>query len=139
MRAKPAAKLRSGAAQVGIEQPSVPQRSVLSGSPMHGLDAGADCDLHRMIAIDVVRGRHAERFGDGEHAGVLARAVVVDGRRRLAAVAQFLAGDREGRRVGAAFEIGDAEADVAEERASRPRRGSPRPDGWRRRAPAPRR
>ena len=98
-----------GAAAIGVER-----------LVQHGLDTGADFDLHRMIAIDVVRGRHAECFGDGEHAGVLARAVVVNGRWRLTAVAQFLAGDREGGRVGAAFEIGDAEADVAEERASPP-------------------
>ena len=34
MRAKPRAKASSGAAQVGIEQPSVPQRSSLSGVPI---------------------------------------------------------------------------------------------------------
>ena len=80
------------------------------------LDAGAHRLLHRMIAVDIVRSGDAEGFGDRQHAGVLAGAVVVDRRGLFAAGAQFFAGWGVARGVGAAFEIGDAQPEVAEER-----------------------
>ena len=74
-----------------------------------------------------------------QHAGVLARAVVVERRRAQPGARAALRAPR--RWSAGARRIRDRrrEADVAEERASRRRRGRPRRDARRRRAPAPRR
>src|SRR6185437_14745817 len=81
-----------GAAAIGVER-----------LMENGLDARTHLLLHSMVAIDIMRRRHAERLGHRQHAGVLARAIVVNRRRRLPAVAQLLPRRPEGLGMRSAF------------------------------------
>ena len=73
-----------------------------------------DLSLQRVRGIDVALARKPEQATGEQHAGVLARAVVVQGRRRGAAADEIAGRRLVHRRVRAALEIRDAEAALAE-------------------------
>ena len=66
--------------------------------------------LHRMVVLDVALGRLAVGHRCRQEATVLARAVVVGGGRQLVLAGQRLDRRLQARRMGAAFEIGFAQA-----------------------------
>ena len=68
-------------------------------------DYPGDLELHRMVAADIAPGLRADIFAQGQHARMLARAVVVDRRRLGARHAQVACGLGPGRPMGAAFQV----------------------------------
>jgi len=91
-----------------------PARRVEEGLPGHLLQDAQEPLLHRMLEADIAPGRLAHMHRGGEHARMLARAVVVAG----IGLAP-LADEGPGRglvigQVGPAFEVGDREPDPGE-------------------------
>ena len=83
----------------------MPRTSGPSGSPVIVGERGGDLALRGMVGADIARRVETEMAGEADEAGMLARAIVVEGRRRLAGAHQ---GDRRLLARGhlrAAFEI----------------------------------
>ena len=84
-RAKAPASAAGGIAQFGTEQPSMPHTSALRLQPVRSSSTRRMRTCTGMVGPPIALDRLAQMRGGGQHGGVLARAIVVQAGRPLAA------------------------------------------------------